>query len=74
MMVIATYGILIYFGWDAIFRPTIHPLERPVECSLLVTYSAFGGLVLALALCCLLVVLMMLLCCVCLISVAKAKR
>lgn len=74
LVVIATIGILVYFGWDDIFGPTFHPLERPPECSLLVIHAAFGGLMLALGLCCVLVVLMTLLCGACLLSVTWAKR
>ena len=74
MVVIATFGILVYFGWDDIFDPTFHELERSAECSLLVIYSTFGGLLLALGLCCVLVLLMTLLCSVCLVSVTWAKR
>ena len=72
MVVIATFGILVFFGWDDIFNPTFH--MRLDECSLLVIYSTFGGLLLALGLCCVLVLLMTLLCCVCLVSVTWAKR
>lgn len=74
LVVIVTFGILVYFGWDVIFGYTFRLLVLPDNCNLLVIHTAFGGLLLAVGLCGVLVLLMTLLFCACLISATWPKR